>query len=124
MAGGRLLVLDDDATVGQILVMGAQASGFEARLCEAVPAFLEALLGWAPTHLAIDLTLPDSSGVDVLHRVAEAGSRARIIICSGSGREELDAALAAARRLGLATAGVLSKPFRLAGLRALLADPA
>jgi len=123
MAAGRLLVLDDDATVGQILVMGAQASGFEARQCEAVPAFLEALLDWAPTHLAIDLTLPDGSGVDVLHRVAEAGSRARIIICSGSGTEELDAALQAARRLGLATAGVLPKPFRLAGLRALLADP-
>lgn len=124
MTGGRLLVLDDDATVGQILVLGAQTSGFEARLCATVPAFLGALLDWAPTHLAIDLTLPGSSGVEVLHRVAEAGSRARIIICSGAGREELDAALNAARGLGLTTAGALCKPFRLAELRALLAAPA
>lgn len=120
MAQGRLLVLDDDATVGQILVVGAQTAGFEARLCEAVPPFLALLLDWNPTHLAIDLTLPGTSGVQVLQQVAQAGSRARIIICSGSGSEELDAALREARALGLATAGVLGKPFRLAGLRALL----
>ena len=57
-------------------------------------------------------------------QVAQAGSGARIIICSGSGAEDLDAALEAARRLGLATAGVLPKPFRLAALRAVLAGTA
>lgn len=124
MGAGRLLVLDDDPTVGQIVVAAAQASGFEARLCEAVPAFIAALADWAPTHLAIDLTLPGSSGVEVLRLVADAGSRACIIICSGSGTAELEAALQSARELGLPTAGVLPKPFRLAGLRALLTGPA
>jgi FixJ family two-component response regulator len=124
MARGRLLVLDDDLTVGQILVMGAQASGFEAQLCDAVPAFLDRLDDWAPTHLAIDLTLPGTSGVEVLRRVADAGCRARIIVCSGASRIDLDAALQEARSLGLVTAGVLPKPFRLAGLREVLADPA
>lgn len=124
MARGRLLVLDDDLTVGQILVMGAQASGFEAQLCDTVAVFLDRLGDWAPTHLAVDLTLPGSSGVEVLRRVAAAGCRARIIICSGASRVELDAALHEARSLGLVTAGVLPKPFRLAGLREVLADPA
>lgn len=124
MGAGRLLVLDDDPTVGQIVVAAARAAGFEARLCDAVPAFLAALADWAPTHLAIDLTLPGSSGVEVLRLVADAGSRARIIICSGAGAADLEAALQAAREFGLPTAGVLAKPFRLAGLRALLADPA
>lgn len=124
MGTGRLLVLDDDATVGQIVVAGAQVSGFEARLCETVPGFLAALADWAPTHLAIDLTLPGTSGTEVLRHVADAGSRARIIICSGAGTADLETALQAARDLGLPTAGVLPKPFRLAGLRALLSDPA
>jgi len=124
MARGRLLVLDDDPTVGQILVMGAQACGFEALLCDTVQAFLDRLADWAPTHLAVDLTLPGASGVEVLRRVADAGCRARIIVCSGASRIDLDAALQEARSLGLATAGVLSKPFRLAGLREVLADPA
>lgn len=123
MAGGRLLILDDDPTVGQILLMSAQASAFEARLCQEVPSFLEALGTWAPTHLAIDLTLPGTSGVEVLRRVADGGCQARIIICSGASQGELHAALQEAQTLGLATAGVLPKPFRLSNVRALLADP-
>ncbi|MBK7531017.1 response regulator [Piscinibacter sp.] len=123
MAGGRLLILDDDPTVGQILLMSAQASGFEARLCLEVQPFLEALGPWMPTHLAIDLTLPGTTGIAVMRRVAAAGCRARIIICSGAGAAELDAALLEARSLGLPAPGVLAKPFRLAGVRELLADP-
>lgn len=124
MARGRLLILDDDPAVGQILAMSAQACGFEARLCEAVHEFLAALGDWAPTHLAVDLTLPGTTGVEVLRRVADAGCRARIIVCSGASRVELDSALQAGRCLGLPAAGVLCKPFRLAQLRELLADPA
>ena len=121
MAGGKLLILDDDPTVGQVLLMGAQVCGFEARLCEELAGFLEALGAWAPTHLAVDLTLPGMTGLDVLRHVASAGCRARIIICSGAGRSELEGALDEARSLGLVAAGVLPKPFRLAALRELLA---
>ncbi|MBX3605548.1 MAG: response regulator [Piscinibacter sp.] len=123
MARGRLLILDDDATVGQILLLGAQASGFEARLCLDVAAFFAALTPWAPTHLAIDLTLPGGSGVEVLRQVATLGCRARVIICSGAGAADLDAALAEVRALGLDGAGVLAKPFTLAQLRTLIATP-
>lgn len=119
----RLLILDDDPTVGQILLLAARASGFESRLCTEAAEFLAALTPWAPSHLAIDLTLPDSSGLEVLRAVAGAGCQARVIICSGAGRSELDEALAEARALSLPTAGVLPKPFTLAGLRALLVDP-
>jgi DNA-binding response OmpR family regulator len=123
MPGGRLLILDDDPTVGQILLMSAQASGFEARLCLEVQPFLDALGPWMPTHLAIDLTLPGTTGIEVLRRVAAAACPARIIICSGAGPAELNAALLEARSLGLPAAGVLPKPFRLAAVRELLADP-
>ena len=121
MAGGKLLILDDDPTVGQILLMSAQTSGFEARLCLEVQPFLDALCPWMPTHLVIDLTLPGTTGIELLRRVAAAACPARIIICSGVGQAELDAALLEARSLGLSAAGVLPKPFRLAALRELLA---
>lgn len=120
----RLLILDDDPTVGQILLLAARSSGFEAQLCTEVAAFFAELADWAPSHLAIDLTLPGDSGLAVLRRVAQAGCRARVIVCSGAGHAELDEALAEARALGLTTAGALPKPFTLAGLRALLADAA
>ena len=119
---GRLLILDDDPTVGQILLLAARSSGLESRLCTGTADFLAALEPWAPTHLAIDLTLPGCSGGDVLRQVAAAGCRAQVIVCSGAGAAELDAALAEARALALPTAGALAKPFSLARLRALLAD--
>ena len=122
MPQGRLLVLDDDETVGRLLVFVAQGAGFEAQLCERPQAFFEAVQGWAPTHLAIDLLMPEMSGLDVMRALAASGCTARIIISSGSGRAEADAALLAAQGLGLRMAGVLPKPFSLASFRALLAQ--
>lgn len=124
MESGRLLVLDDDDTVGQILCLGAQAAGFEARLCLTVEAFLQALGPWAPTHVSVDLTLPGSSGSAVLQALAAAGCPARVIVCSGAGGGALQQALDEARALGLAVAGALEKPFAMARLRELLAGAA
>jgi DNA-binding response OmpR family regulator len=118
--GGRLLILDDDAMVGQILKMAAQSAGFEVQWCEHHPAFFGAVADWHPSHVAVDLLMPEMSGVEVLHRLAAMGCRARVIVSSGLGLGELDAALAQARALGLQTAGVLPKPFSLATVRSLL----
>ena len=117
----RLLVLDDEATVGKLLVLVAQKAGFEARLCERPQPFFEALADWSPTHVAIDLSMPEIDGLEVLRRLAAVGCRARVIISSGAGRGQIDAALQEAKALGLVTAGVLPKPFSLVVLRALLA---
>lgn len=120
MAHGRLLVLDDDATVGQILVMAAQGVGFEARWCEDLAGFIEAMAAWGPTHVVVDLRMPGVLPEQVMQRLADAQCQARIIVCSGAAPGDLQAALAQARALGLQAGGVLAKPFRLAELRALL----
>jgi DNA-binding response OmpR family regulator len=120
MPDGRLLILDDDPMVGQILSMASKSAGFEARWCEAPEAFFAAATEWQPTHVAVDLLMPDISGLDVLRRLAERGCRAAVIISSGLGAGELQDALDEARALGLPTAGVLPKPFSLASVRALL----
>lgn len=75
---------------------------------------------WQPSHVAVDLLMPEMSGVEVLRQLAAMGCSARIIVSSGAGLGELDAALAEAQALGLQTAGVLPKPFSLAAVRALL----
>ena len=124
MNQGRLLVLDDDETVGMLLVFVAQRAGFEARLCERPQAFFDTLADWQPTHVAVDLRMPEMDGLEVLRRLAALHCAARVIISSGAGAGEVDVALQAAQDLGLDTAGVLPKPFTLSGLRALLLPPA
>jgi DNA-binding response OmpR family regulator len=122
MAAGRLLVLDDDATVGQILVIGAAGADFEARLCVQAEEFFEMLEAWSPTHVALDLSLPDIAPDQLMRRLAASGCRARVIIVSGAGRAELDEALNNARALGLDAPAALPKPFSMAVLRSLLHD--
>ncbi len=121
MPQGRLLVLDDDETVGMLLVLVAQRAGFEAQLITQPTAFLAALDAWAPTHVAVDLQMPEMSGLEVLRRLAALRCQAWVIISSGAGAADVAIALQAAQGLGLRTAGVLAKPFSLAALRSLLA---
>jgi DNA-binding response OmpR family regulator len=120
MAAGRLLILDDDATVGQILVIGAAAADFEARLCVQAEQFFEMLESWTPTHVALDLSLPDIAPDQLMRRLCESGCRAKVIIVSGAARAELDEALNDARALGLDAPAALPKPFSMAVLRSLL----
>ncbi|MDP9044458.1 MAG: response regulator [Pseudomonadota bacterium] len=123
MSAGRLLILDDDPTVGQILAFVAETVDFATRLAVRPAQFFDALSDWQPTHVAIDLTMPEMSGTQVLQRLAALGCRARVIVASGAGTGELDGAARLAKSLGLDLAGPLSKPFSPSTLRALLAAP-
>jgi FixJ family two-component response regulator len=121
---GRLLILDDDATVGQLLMLVAQSVGFEAELTAEPSAFFAALSASQPSHVAVDLTLPGSSGTEVIERLGALGCKAGLIICSGASKPEVAAALALAAGLQLPVAGALNKPFSVKDLRALLQPPA
>jgi PAS domain S-box-containing protein len=116
----RLLILDDDRLVGGILVMAARKLGVEAELTSDASALLNRLAEWQPSHVAIDLSMPNMDGLQVLDRLAEAGCGARIIISSGADSLRLRTALDHARARGLRVAGALPKPFSSDTLRSLL----
>ncbi len=122
MASGRLLILDDDATVGKVLMLVAKRVGFEARQCEQADVFFQTVNDWQPTHVAIDLSMPGMNGLQVLERLAADGCRSSVIVSSGAGRAVIDAALLHAKGLNLVTAGALPKPFSMANVRKLLLD--
>ena len=117
---GRLLILDDDEAVAQTLAYLAEDMGLEVRMTTNAPAFFAALDEWNPTHITVDLVMPDVDGVEVIRLLAARGCRARVIISSGVGSRILDAARRSATEHGLDIAGVLSKPFMPATLRSLL----
>jgi PAS domain S-box-containing protein len=119
--GGTLLILDDDPTVSIILGRSAETIGFRALQSETPQAFFQTLASAAPSHVAIDLTLPGVGGLQVLDRLAELGCGARVIIFSGADGVAVNAALAHGQALGLNLAGVLAKPFSMQQLAGLLA---
>jgi DNA-binding response OmpR family regulator len=123
MNAGRVLILDDDPTVAQILTMSARVAGHEARSHGHVAGFMADVSSWQPTHVILDLNLPDTTAADVLQVLARQGCEARVVVCSGASAPEMAAALDLARSLGLRASGVLSKPFTQAEFRAVISVP-
>ena len=75
MASKRVLILDDDPMVGLLIEMVAQSAGAETLRCEVPQPFLDALATWQPTHLVLDMRMPDMTGVEVLAELASGPSR-------------------------------------------------
>ena len=124
MDSGRLLIFDDDPGVGNIIRLIAEKSGLSARLVTHPEDFFRAVGEWRPTHITIDLVMPDMDGVQVLVELAARNCKANVIITSGMGGRVLDAAGRSANDHGLNIVGVLAKPFGTAAMQELLLQPA
>lgn len=118
----RLLIFDDDPSIGATIALMATSGKMTCRYASTANDFYAALESWKPTHIALDLVMPDHDGIEVLHRLAEKGCHARIIITSGVDGRVLEAAHRSAMEHGLNIAGAIAKPFSLASLRGLLAQ--
>ncbi|MEX0604145.1 MAG: EAL domain-containing response regulator [Marinobacter sp.] len=116
----RLLVLDDEPDVATTLCLMAEGAFFETQHTSDAEVFLEKIDTWSPTHVVVDLQMPDRDGVEVLQTLAKMGCGAAVIIASGLGGRILDSAARAAKENGLQFIGTLSKPFSRAAFRALL----
>lgn len=116
----RLLILDDDPLVGEMVRMMAASIGAECAYCRTASEFFARVADWAPSHILLDLIMPGADGVEVIQRLAEMGCPATLIIVSGVDRRVLDAAQRSAKQHQLPLAGALSKPFSRSALATLL----
>ncbi len=118
--GGRLLIFDDDPDVGAIIGAIAETVNFQIRAATQAKDFFRILEEWSPTHIALDLVMPEVDGIEAMRMLGDLRCEATIIITSGMGGRVLDAAQRAAAERGLSVAGVVSKPFSPKALRTLL----
>lgn len=73
-AGGRVLIVEDDADIVDVLRRTLRAEGYEVRAAEDGPAALEELLDFAPDLVVLDLGLPGMDGIEVCRRIREGQS--------------------------------------------------
>jgi DNA-binding response OmpR family regulator len=116
----RLIVVDDDAGVADFVATVARNCGYDVRVALTLNALKEVYATYAPTVIALDLTMPDADGIEVMAWLAEAKCQARIVLISGTAPDLLDAARRLGRAFGLDVAATLAKPFGLAPLAAQL----
>ncbi len=118
----RLLILDDEAVVGQTIQRIAQKLGIDSRFVSRQEDFFQQLGGWNPDFISIDLAMPEMDGVEIMQELADRECRSKIIITSGMGNRVLDAARRSATEHGLDFVGVLIKPLTSQSLQAMVTD--
>lgn len=120
MINPDFLVIDDEPAIARFIKSVAESCGFDVFATTDATAFREAVLGCSPQILAIDLSMPDFDGIQLLRFLAEHSCQAQILVISGFDRRVVESASRLGRELGLNMAGSILKPVRAAELRHVL----
>jgi two-component system response regulator MtrA len=71
---GRVLVVDDDASLAEMLTIVLRQEGFDSRVCSRGDRALAEFRDYRPDVLLLDLMLPGKDGIDVCKEIrAESG---------------------------------------------------
>ncbi len=116
----RLLVVDDEPDICQIVCRVANDLGLEAKSAFSRDEFLIIFSDFVPSVIVLDLQLPGSDGVEILEYLAEVQSDAQILLISGLDKRVLSTANRLGATKGLSMLGILSKPMQISELEAAL----
>ena len=120
MSGRRLLIIDDEPQFGILIRRIAEHCGFEVETTLTAGNFKDAYASFQPDAIILDLAVPEMDGIELLRWLADIGCSAPILIASGFGSKVIESAKLLGEARGLAMAGVIAKPFRVAELQAQL----
>ena len=109
----HILLLEDDATLGQGIRFALENSEARVTLCSALSQARSLLSGQAYDLLILDVNLPDGSGLDLLREVRRSGLRVPVILLTANDMET-DIVMG----LESGADDYVTKPFSLAVLRA------
>ena len=84
----RVLVVDDDPTVSNVVSAYLTKAGYDARVVADGVAAVEVWQQWKPSVVVLDVMLPGLSGLEVLRRMRAADDGAAVIMLSARGEEE------------------------------------
>ena len=112
----RVLVVDDEATLRKNIARSLRRAGFEVITAADGAGARQALDSSDVDVLCLDIHLPDEDGLDLLEEVRQTFPGIPAIVMSGAANPEHRP-----RALRLGVEEFLSKPFRLAELKALVA---
>jgi len=122
MAEKRLLVIDDERDIGEFIRTVADEMGYDVKVTSSAEEFQAAYRSFNPTHIMLDIVMPDIDGIELLRYLAANGCQARVLVMSGYSEKYLESAQKLSDAYGLRNIDRLTKPIRLAKLREVLSS--
>ena len=118
-SGNRIVLIDDDRVVGEIVSALAKAMGLQCDITRTPEDFFDRI-GPDTTLILLDLVMPEMDGIEILRLLGERNCKARIVLMSGINIRVIETAKKLAQSLGLVVVGHLQKPFPISQLQELL----
>jgi two-component system, OmpR family, response regulator len=104
----RILVVDDEQSITDLLSMALRYEGMEVQVAHLGREALEAITSFRPHLIVLDVMLPDLSGFEVLQRISRDGIGDRVPVLFLTARDTLDDKL---RGFTLGGDDYVTKPF-------------
>jgi CheY-like chemotaxis protein len=117
----KLVVIDDEPDMARLISDVADISGYTVEAYFDARDFVASYDGSVDV-IFLDLIMPEMSGLEVIHFLAEKCSRANLILMTGFNTDMLDIAKEAAISANLNFVSGFRKPFRFDDLRSLLVE--
>lgn len=108
MSTGKVLIVDDELEVRQILQEFLAHKGYEVHAAESGPEALNALDTFKPDVVLLDVSMPEMDGVETLKRIVALQPTLPIIMVTANADVGITSKL-----LGLGAADYIPKPFDL-----------
>jgi EAL domain-containing protein (putative c-di-GMP-specific phosphodiesterase class I) len=109
----RLLIIDDEEDICDIIAELAERRGFEARTISDAETVQDMLSDYSPDLIMMDLMMPGIDGVELLRLLSEKARNAKLCLISGSDARVLNSARRLGSAHGLDVIAALEKPLTI-----------
>jgi len=116
----KLIVVDDDPGIANLVSNVGEISGFDVYLTTSANEFQEVWADCEPAVIVMDLIMPEIDGIELLTWLVEQNCSAPIILMSGFDGKYLELAAELGTVKGGNVVGVLTKPFEISELEEML----
>ncbi len=120
-APARLVVVDDDPGFGEFVRKVGSKLGFEVEVATTGEAFTTVFDRFKPTAVVLDVVMPDVEGIELIRWLAERDASVHVIVVTGFTPHYADIAKKLGEAKGLHSVAALTKPVKVADLKAALA---
>lgn len=83
MTDDKILLVDDDPTFTSVMTRGFTRRGFAVRSCNVPLEAVATCREFQPSHILLDLNMPEKSGLVLLPELLAAAPDARLVVLTG-----------------------------------------